>query len=228
MKKLIVVNAGITALLGSGMASAGYSPYYVGAAVGSASNDGSDSQFCPACAGSKFKMEKRNTAYKVYGGMNLNQTLAIEGEYTNLGNTYDLNMDRPTTDGRTETAHAYQKTQGLGISAKATRRMNHGRTAVFGKAGAFAWENKNRMNYKNLDDVHATYKTKNSGISPTLGVGVEHAIDDHWSVRAGWDRYFNVGKGDQFLKLDENKNYADLRSVKTNADVVYVGATFNF
>lgn len=228
MKKLLVVNVGLTALLGSGMAHAGLSPFYVGAGIGSASNDGSDEQFCPECAGSEFDMDKKNTAHKVYGGVNITRNLAIEGEYTDLGNTYDLNMNRPTTDGRTETAHARQKTHGIGISAKASHHFANGKTSVFGKAGAFAWQNKNKMDYKNLDDVHETYKTTDNGISPTVGVGVEHELTDNWSVRAGWDRYYNVGKGDQFLHLDENKNYDDLRSVKTNTDLLYVGATFNF
>ena len=48
MKKLLVVNAGIAALLGSGMAEAGYSPYYVGAGVGASGNNGNESQFCPS------------------------------------------------------------------------------------------------------------------------------------------------------------------------------------
>ena len=228
MKKLLVINAGLTALLGSSMAHAGFSPYYIGAGVGSASNNGSDTQFCPECAGSQLNMDKKSQGYKVYGGVNLTDNLAIEGEYADLGNGYDLTMNRPTTDGRTETAHARQKTRGIGVSAKASRRVGDGKTKVFGKAGAFAWQNKNKMDYKNLDDVHETYKTSDSGISPTAGVGLEHEINENWSVRAGWDHYFNVGKGDQLLHLDENKNYNDLRSVKTDTDLLYVGATFNF
>ncbi|WML91572.1 outer membrane beta-barrel protein [Thiothrix lacustris] len=230
MKKLLVVNAGLAALLGSGMAEAGYSPYYVGAGLGATGNNGNESQFCPACEGSQFKMrnDKRdNRGYKVYGGANLTQNIGVEIDYTDLGKTYDADMYRPTLDGRAERAHAWQKTRGIGVSAKVNRRVTR-KTSVYGKAGAFAWENKNQMDYTNLDGISETYKTKDEGVSPKLGIGLEHEITDHVSIQVGWDRTFNNGKGNQFLHLDQNKNYADLRSVKTDTDMVYVGATFNF
>ena len=186
--------------------------------------------FALACEGSIFKMrnDKRdNRAYKVYGGTNLTGNVGVEVDYTDLGKTYDADMYRPTFDGRAERAHAWQKTRGVGLSAKANRRITR-KTSVYGKAGAFAWENKNQMDYTNLDGISETYKTTDRGVSPTLGVGVEHEVTDRMSIRVGWDRTFNNGKGDQFLHLDENKNYADLRSVKTDTDMIYVGATFNF
>lgn len=230
MKTFIKVNIGLTALLGSGLAHAGLSPYYVGAGVGTTQHDSDSASFCPSCNGSQFTTHKRDTAYKVYGGLNLTDNLAIEAELTNLGKTYDLDMVRPQNGivgNPTEYAHATQKTRGIGISAKANRNIGR-RTAVYGKAGAFAWENKNRMDYTDLNGQQAIYKTTDRGISPTVGVGIEHEITDRWSVRAGWDHYFNTGKGDQFLHLDQNKNYADLRSVKTDTDMIYVGATFTF
>ncbi|MGB5599306.1 MAG: outer membrane beta-barrel protein [Thiothrix litoralis] len=230
MKKLLVVNAGLVALLGSGMAEAGYSPYYGGAGLGATGNNGNESQFCPACDGSQFKMRNDkgdNRGYKVYGGTNLTQNLGVEVDYTDLGKTYDADMYRPTLDGRAERAHAWQQTRGVGVSAKVNRRITR-KTSVYGKAGAFAWENKNQMDYTNLDGISETYKTKDRGVSPRLGMGIEHEITDHMSIRVGWDRTFNNGKGNQFLHLDENKNYADLRSVKTDTEMVYVGATFNF
>lgn len=230
MKKFITANIGLSALLGSGLAHAGLSPYYVGVGVGTTQHDNASGSFCSGCDGSQYTTHKRNNAYKVYGGLNLTDTLAVEAELTNLGKTYELDMYRPENGvpgGRAEFAHATQKTRGIGISAKANRNIGR-RTAVYGKVGAFAWENKNQMDYTNLDGFNETYKTKDRGISPTLGVGIEHEINDRWSVRAGWDHYFNTGKGDQFLHLDANKNYADLRSVKTDTDMIYVGATFTF
>jgi opacity protein-like surface antigen len=230
MKKLLVVNAGIAALLGSGMAEAGYSPYYVGAGLGASANNGTESQFCPSCEGSTFKMrtDKRdNRAYKVYGGTNITGNVGVEVDYTDLGKTYDADMYHPTVDGRAERAHAWQKTRGIGISAKANHRLSR-KTSVFGKAGVLAWENKNQMDYTNLDGINDTYKTTDKGASPTLGAGIEYEVTDRMSIRAGWDHTFNNGKGDQFLHLDANKNYADLRSVKTDTDMLYVGVTFNF
>lgn len=229
MKKLLVVNAGLTALLGTGIAQAGFAPYYVGAGVGQSANNGDETQFCDPCSGSQFTVEDGGQGYKVYGGMNLTDSLAIEGEYTDLGKTFELDMYRPhqPPDGRAERASAYQKTRGIGISAKANRRITRN-TAVYGKAGAFAWENKSHMDYTNLDNIHTTYSGKDSGISPTLGIGIEHEVSDRWTIRAGWDHYFDVGKGDRFLELDSNQNVVDLHSVKTDVDMVYVGATFNF
>ncbi len=227
MKHFITANLGLTALLGSTIAQAGLSPFYAGAGIGITQNDGSSSNFCPSCSGSQYDTHKQNHAFKIYGGTNLTNSFAIEAELTDLGKTYDLDMYRPTLDGRAEYAHATQKTRGIGISAKANRNLSQ-RTSVYGKVGAFAWENKNRMDYTNLDGIQETYKTTDRGVSPTLGVGIEHEITDRWSVRAGWDHHFNTGKGDQFLHLDSNQNYADLRSVKTDTDMIYVGATFNF
>lgn len=234
MKKFIAINAGIAALVGSGIAEAGYSPYYVGGALGKGQNDANETQFCPPCGDSQFTVHKKSSGatkvHKVYGGANLTSTFAVEGEYANLGDTYSLDMYRPENGvpgGRAEFAKARQKTRGIGVSAKANRRVSR-KTAVFGKVGAFAWENKNSMDYTNLDGINETYKTTDRGISPTLGVGVEHEVGNNWSVRVGWDRYFNTGKGEQFLHLDENRNFAGLRSVKTDTDMIYVGATFNF
>ncbi|MEB4593618.1 outer membrane beta-barrel protein [Candidatus Thiothrix sp. Deng01] len=234
MKKFIAVNAGIAALMGSGLAEAGYSPYYVGAAIGKTHNNTNETQFCPECEESQFTISKTNggisKVHKVYGGANLTSTFAVEAEYANLGETYSLDMYRPENGipgGRAEFASARQKTRGIGISAKANHRLTR-KTSVFGKAGAFVWENKNSMDYINLDNVHEIYKTTEHGVSPTLGIGVEQELGNNWSVRVGWDRYFNTGKGNQFLHLDTNKNYADLRSVKTDTNMIYVGATFNF
>ena len=234
MKKLLVVNAGIAALLGSGMAEAGYSPYYVGAGVGVSTNNGDESLFCDECTGSQFTLDKKDQGgakiHKVYGGANLNSTFGVEADYVNLGDTYSLDMYRPefgVPGGRAEYAKARQKTRGVGVSAKVNRRITR-KTSVYGKAGALAWENKNHMDYSNLNNVKETYETTDRGVSPTLGLGVEHEVTDRISIRVGWDRSFDVGKSDKFLHLDESKNYADLRSVKTDIDMVYVGATFNF
>lgn len=233
MKKLLTINAGIAALIGSGIAQAGYSPYYVGAAVGTSTNDGNESRFCPACEGSVFTTNQRNPAkrvHKVYGGTNFKGSLGAELEYANLGNTYSLDMYRPefgVPGNRAEYAKARQKTRGIGASIKASHRLSR-KTAIYGKAGAFFWENKNSMDYTNLDGINANYRTKDRGVSPVIGVGIEHEIGNRWSVRVGWDRYVDTGKGSQFLYLDEQKRYADLRSVKTDTDMIYVGATFNF
>lgn len=137
-------------------------------------------------------------------------------------------MNRPTADGAPKPLmHAKKPVVSVSVpkpvGAWVTVKLKYSvkRAHLLGRT-------KNKMDYKNLDDVHETYKTSDSGISPTAGVGLEHEINENWSVRAGWDHYFNVGKGDQLLHLDENKNYNDLRSVKTDTDLLYVGATFNF
>ncbi len=134
-----------------------------------------------------------NRGYKVYGGTNLTGTVGIEADYTDLGKTYNADMYRPTLDGRAEHAHAWQKTRGVGLSVKANRRISR-KTSVYGKAGAFAWENKNQMDYTNLDGISETYKTTDRGVSPTLGVGIEHEVNDRMSIRVGWDRTFKTVK----------------------------------
>ncbi len=229
MKKLLIINAGITALLGSGLAQAGYAPFYAGGGLGLIRNNGSDSKFCDLCTGSQFSARHTNRhAYKVYGGVNVTDTVGVEADFSQFGKTYDLDMYRPTTDGRSEHAHAYTKTRGIGLTAKARKHLRNGRTSLYGKGGAFLWENRNHMDYTNLDNVNVAYHSTDRGASPTLGIGVEHEINDRWSVRAGWDHYFNVGKGKRFLHLDDQHNVETLRSVKNDVDMIYVGATFNF
>lgn len=234
MKKFLVVNAGLAALMGSSMAEAGFSPYYAGAAIGASQNNGNETQFCDECTGSQFTMHKKNRGgakvHKVYAGANLNPVFGVEAEYVDLGDTYSLDMYRPEfgiPGGRAETAKARQKTRGIGLSAKANHRITR-KTSVYGKAGALAWENKNRMDYTNLDNINVNYKSTDRGVSPTIGLGVEHEVTDRISIRVGWDRTFDTGKGDRFLELDSSKNVADLHSVKTDTDMIYVGATFNF
>jgi opacity protein-like surface antigen len=198
-------------LLASGLVQAGgaNSPYVGGAvAYNTAVSDNKLSNTCSTAGVTCTDLGHTKEAWSVYGGYPITNTFSVEAGYTDLA--YVARLEQANNG--TVTARAGQKTKGitLGLTGKkpVTRKLD-----VYGKAGAFVWKSKVLSTVGNVSD---------SGTSPTVGLGVEYAISKKVSLRAGWDRYFKVGKRDNLL------NSGVAGSVKDDIDTYSVGLSYNF
>jgi OOP family OmpA-OmpF porin len=198
-------------LLASGLVQAGgaNSPYVGGSiAYNTAVADNKLSNTCGTAGVTCTDLGDTKDAWSVYGGYPITNTLSAELGYTDLA--YVARLEQANNG--TATARAGQKTKGitLGLTGRkpVTRKLD-----VYGKAGAFVWKS----------DVKSTAGSANdSGTSPTVGLGVEYAISKKVGLRAGWDRYFKVGKQDNLI------NSGVVGSVKDDIDTYSIGLSYHF
>lgn len=203
-----LTSASIALLLCSSAAYAGSpkSPY-VGAALGfNTSIDDNDlSTDCGVGGVACREICDTDRAMNVYAGYPITSNLAIEAGYTDLDYTARLIQDDDTT-------FASQQTKGISVSAVARHALDRN-FGIYGKAGAFAWESDVDSSAGAADD---------SGVSPTVGVGVEYNFSDHWGLRAGWDRYFGLGEGSKLLDGGVPS------TVDEDIDTASIGLHYNF
>lgn len=154
------------ALMMAASVAAEASDYYMTGSIGSARNTNPTATLTKAS----------DTAFSLGAGYNVNQNLAIELGYANLGKIAAGAVNAKTTD----------------WSLAAVGKMpvaEH--CAVIGKLG-----------YAAARTVTSTGATaKHTGV--TYGLGAEYAFNDQVSLRAGWD-HVGVGDGVQVARSNEN------------------------
>lgn len=258
MKKITLATAALAALAIQNAFAGGVSPFYVGAGVGITNNNTDVENLVADCRpdllaihngkhGISDTCSKDDTdkAWNVYGGVNVSQNFAVEVGYADLGQTADLYYTDPIA--------ATQETTAITLSAIGKVPLGkNSRTSVYGKAGVARWKSKTEVsghfgtpqnpdyNGNHVDfggegglGKTSTTKAESSGTSPVVGIGIEHDLNHNVSLRAGWDRYFDVGKDSEVVGLKGDRltrlsNPGEVRTVKTDVDVVSVGANYSF
>lgn len=260
MKKITLAAAALAAFAIQGAYAGGVSPFYVGAGVGITNNNTDVDNLVADCRPDllhkhnykyadhpKFPVvledyctkDDKDKSWNVYGGVNVSQNLAVEVGYVDLGKTADMYYSDPIA--------ATQETTAVTLSAIGKVPLGkNSRTSVYGKAGVARWkseatvsghfgtpDNTDRYgNHVNFGEGANATKVKATGTSPVVGVGIEHDLTHNISLRAGWDRYYDVGKDQEIVGLKEDaltrSNPKDIRTVKTDVDVVSVGANYSF
>ncbi len=156
--------------------------FYAGAGIGRADLDNP----CPGST-NLVDCDDNGTAWKVYGGWQMNRWLSAELGYVNLpdadfngqtGGGAGLNGDIDTWG---ITAHAVGK---IPIPIGALDRIS-----VLGKAGVVYWDRERNANLSAYDD-------DDSGVDFAWGVGAEYTISDRIGIRGEWERFENVGDSD--------------------------------
>lgn len=183
---------------------------YIGGNIGY--NTGADgdslSTSCGTAGVSCRDLGDTEDVWSVYGGYPLSPNLAAELGYTDL--IYTARAEE-STDG-TATSRGQQESKGVSLSLKGMYPVMD-KLDVYGKLGAFFWES----------DMRATAgSASDSGTSPTVGVGLEYAINDNFDVRAGWDRYLELGTQG---KLVEDGTVGTLDE---DVDAFTIGVNYNF
>ncbi|MGB1256574.1 MAG: outer membrane beta-barrel protein [Thiolinea sp.] len=183
---------------------------YIGLGAGSTDNNThinalSSPSVCKV-PGATCSADQTDKSFQVYGGYNVSPFMAVEGAYVDLGNTANI------TDG---TLHGKQDTNGVSLSA--VGKVPVGAASLYGKAGIFHWNTDAR-----IGDGTSHHKADSSGTDPVIGLGMEYKMNQQWTARLGWDRYYNVG--------DKNDMLTDYGTgtLKTDVDVYTIGVHYNF
>lgn len=205
MKKFKLAASVFIGLLATGNAFAGgAAPFYLGATVGQSSSD---------------DIGDGSTTGHIYGGIQLSDGIAIEAGYTNLGSTAAYH-DQYKGIG------VEQETSGYTVAGVMRHRIGKSSPMhVYGKAGLFRWT---------TEAEGYAGSVEASGTSPMAGVGVEYELSHNMSLKAGWDRYFDVGEGDALLNShggannSNNSGFHSINTLETDVDVYSAGVNFSF
>lgn len=130
-----------------------------------------------------------DTAFKLFGGYEFNENIAIEAGYTSLGEFgaeaayFDPYWGYVTVSGMTEGRALY-------VAAVATIPL--GPVGLFGKIGLAHWVADST--YREEDSYYIYTETDSAtGIDPVVGVGIKFNISPTFTLRGEFERYMDVG-----------------------------------
>lgn len=204
-KFLAIVGIAACSMSGFAHAGGGIGPY-AGIAYG-VNSDVDESKLSTQCGVGGVTctdLGETEDAWQVYGGYPITNALAVEAGYTNL--VYLAKLKGSNGE------QAEQKTDGITLGLTGRKALSE-KLDLYGKVGGYVWRSKVKST---AGDV------KDTGVSPTVGLGVEYGINEKWSVRAGWDRFFDVGEKEHFLTA------GNVGTLKDDIDTFSVGLNYNF
>lgn len=182
MKTIHLAAAVASALSLSSPATAGFFDLtlapFIGASAGQASYDVS----CPATS----TCDDSDTAWKIFGGLEVNEYIAMEVGYADLGEAKFSGTPSGTAE-----------VNGMTMQVIGTLAINPS-LAVIGRGG---------MNFLNLEKngTIAGTPTNNEGdtdVAWSLGLGAQYNLSKSVGLRAEWERYFKVGDEDTTGEID--------------------------
>ena len=225
-KKILTILSSTALLASASSAFAGteVGEWYAGGSLGVTNNNtsGDDIFFNPTlCTSATYNCsaDTSDSSAAIFAGYQINNHLAVEVSYSDLGNTANYKYSQPLSTGTLK-----QTTKALSVSAVGKHRIGHSKVSAFGKVGVSNWHSK--MKYDRTPNSATFYDREVSanGTDPLLGVGLEFDVSRNATIRVGWDRHYNIGEQGQ--PFDVNNNI--IKTVDTDVDVAYVGATFSF
>lgn len=199
---------------------------YAGIAAGVSSSDADTGSLVtnPArctLVGAVCNANNDGQAWKVYAGYPITNKFSIEAEYADLGRI----VDGSVSQGGVNDAYS-QKTAGVGLSLIGkVQPLADKPLSLYGKAGVFHWINEADATFSPaVAGFGTTVSRKENDTDPVLGLGMEYALNKHWSVRTSWDRYFNVGESKAML----DEGTSTWRTLDADVDVYTIGASYHF
>lgn len=185
-KTAFVVLSGV---FSTSLAFAAESGLYAGIGVGSADYDVNaadlDAELASVGIRSSSTVDKRDTAWKVFGGYQVNRNFAIEAGYVDLG---AVNADSRITSPFSGSATSKIDTNGftfvgVGLFPVADR------FSILGKAGFYAWETETKVTLSSPFLGVGRSSASSNGTDFTFGLGAKYDLTNKFSVRGEWDRY---------------------------------------
>jgi OOP family OmpA-OmpF porin len=147
--------------------------WYVGGSLGQSTAEDA----CDGLGGTGISCDDEDTAWKFFGGYQLNRNFAVELGYTNFG---EISL---SAFGLSETIEATAwELVGVGSFPVADR------FSLYGKLGFYRAETEDRTNFGFSADE------TNTGL--TFGIGARYDFTQTIGVRAEWQKYSDVGGGD--------------------------------
>jgi OOP family OmpA-OmpF porin len=148
--------------------------------------------------------DDKDTAYKIFGGYQVNRNFALEGGYTDLGKA-TVNVTGPGGFVNAEFKANAWEVVGVGMLPVADR------FSIFGKIGLYRAELKGTVSSNVLGTTPLNGKDTNTDL--TFGVGLKFDITNNFALRGEWQRYSSLG-GSEVGESD--------------VDVLSVGVAFKF
>lgn len=201
-------------------------PFYVGGSFGVSSYDNSSDQMdnLDVCKNAKLHNQKctsddNDNAGHIYGGLQISEGLGVEAGYVNMGDTASYHYSDPIA--------IKQQTTGITLSGIAKQRLSKSSPiSAYGKAGVVRWSSETTVASDN-PALHGL-KITDDGYSPVLGAGVQYDMNNNISLRAGWERYYDVGEGSEILEYNTDGSAAKVNTLETDVDVISAGVNFSF
>lgn len=159
------------------------SHYYGGISVGQSKTEvdaaGVTAVLQPGVPVSGISTDEKDTAYKVFGGYQLNRNIAIEGGYFNLGkNSFSSTVPAGVFTGQT-------KVEGLNLDLVGTIPLTE-RFAVIGRIGAQqAWS---KSSFSGPGAAAATSSKRNDA-NMKVGLGAQYEFSPSMWIRGEVERY---------------------------------------
>ncbi len=158
-----------------------FRPFYVGASIGKSTVD-------TGISAGTSNLEEEDTAYKIFGGTQLNKFIGAEIHYADLGKATlsGNNGDTFSVDG---TNYVFNQTGKINFAAKsfgaaATAGYKFGAVRPFAKLGFHRWSLDADYN-----SATASASASNTGFDTLYGIGAELTILKGLNVRAELERY---------------------------------------
>lgn len=182
MRKLSL--AATLALAISTPASAGFFDFtlapYVGASAGVATTD---SCIVGSC-------DDSDTAWKIYGGLEVNEFISMEVGYVDLG---EVEYSAPATGTR--------GTHGMILQLVGTYAFTPQFTLI-GRGGLNILNTEVDGAIANVMDATATTNTGDTDVSWSVGLGAQYNFTPSVGLRVEWERFFEVGDPDSTREAD--------------------------
>ncbi len=171
MKTMHLMAAMVSALALSTSASAGFFDLtlapYVGVGIGKSQADIT----CPAAT----SCDDKDTAYKLYGGLEVNEFMSMEFGYVDLGKSTYSGAKSGKRD-----------TRGMSVQLVGTYALSP-KFTLLGKGGF-------GILHTEVDGtVVASTSEADTDLEWSLGLGAQYNFTKNVGMRVEWERYFNVG-----------------------------------
>lgn len=194
-------------------ASAAETGGYFGVAAGQTKADLDEEEFNSDLAalglGATTTADDTDTGFKIFGGYQFTRNFAIEGGYTNLGKA---RLDSVITSGGSGTVDGEWKGFSIDVAALGIIPLGD-RFSFFGRAGVSIWTLDADVTVSGPGGT-STISESESGVSPLLGIGAAYNITEKITIRAEYERHFDVG--------DENTTGT------SDIDLISLGVLFRF
>lgn len=201
-------------------------PFYVGGSYGVSSYDNANEQMdnldickqAGAHSQTCTSSDSDNVGH-IYGGLQISEGLGVEVGYADIGETANYQYSDPII--------INQQTTAITVSGVAKQRLSKSSpVSAYGKAGVVRWSTETTVASDNpaLNGL----KISEDGYSPMLGAGLQYDMNNNISVRAGWERYYNVGENSEVLEYNAAGSSAKVNTLETDVDVISAGVNFSF
>lgn len=164
---------------------------YLGAGLGLSQVSGySEGDFRTALDDGSFtsaSTDDQDTAFKIFGGVQLNKNVAIEAAYTRLGEF----KGSATSDGSgflyAPGPVSYQgEANALSLAIKGIVSLND-KTSLFAKLGFARWESEEM-----LDNPGIFLEAEDDGTDPTFGLGAAFNVTEQATIQIELDRFTEI------------------------------------